>query len=254
MNKKIPSLLTVFFSILALQSFSQIGWDSLTIQSKNRFFYGFSYSILPDIEKGPVNIYPHYAADNSPHPPYPQQGNAAVFVFNTDFVSIGGKIRYNLIQFNSRMSLSLSMSPSFGVGFTVVDEPDIYQIIPFANCSYNIPFLLEFNYGKGATYNTFDEYGIFIIAGIENTGLVFKKNLSEGEMMDGRGFFYTPDYITHWTEAVIGLGVRYRNHKNIEREIFLKYGIGPSKLYVSPQEKVESSNAWTLKLTLVRNF
>ena len=146
------------------------------------------------------------------------------------------------------------MAPSFGIGFTVVDEPDIYQIIPFANCSYNVPLLLEFNYGKRATYNTFDEYGIFVIAGIENTGLLFKNNLSEGEMMDGRGNFYTPDYITHWTEAVIGLGVRYRNHRNIEREIFLKYGIGPSKLYVSPQEKVESYNAWTLKLTLVRNF
>jgi hypothetical protein len=252
--KKIPSLLTIIFSAWSLQSYCQIGWDSLTIQSKNRLFFGYSYSILPDIEKGPVSIYPHYSADNTPAPPYPQQGNAAVFVFHTNFVSAGAKIRYNLIQFNSRTSISFSIAPSFGAGFTVVDEPDVYQIIPYANCSYNLPFLLEFNYGNGATHNSLNEYGIFAFTGIENTGLLFKNGISNGDLMDDNGNFYTPDYTRNWTEAVFGLGVRYRNRRNIEREIFLKYGIGPTKLYVTPLEKVESAHAWTLKLTLVRNF
>jgi hypothetical protein len=73
-------------------------------------------------------------------------------------------------------------------------------------------------------------------------------------MMDMYGNFYAPDYITNWTEAVFGFGVRYRNRRNVEREIFLKYGVGPSKMYVSPLERVESANSWTLKLTFVRNF
>ena len=254
MNKRLHFQLTLLFTILTLQSFSQIGWDSTTIQSPKRLFYGFTYNVLPDIEKGPISIFPHFEADNKPTPPFPQQGNAAVFVFNTDFVSIGGKIRYNLIQFSSRVSLSVSMAPSIGIGFTVVDEPDLYQITPYPNGSYNIPLMLEFNYGNGATYNTFDTYGIFMMAGIENTGLLIKNKISNGDIMDIDGNFYSPDYITHWAEAVFGLGVRYKNHRNVQREIFLKYGIGPSKLYISPLEKVESSNSWTLKLTLVRNF
>ncbi|HTA27538.1 MAG TPA: hypothetical protein VK809_07115 [Bacteroidia bacterium] len=253
-NKKIPFLLSFFFFSLTLPVFSQVGWDSHSMQSKNRLFLGFTYNVLPDIEKGPINIYPHFASDNTPKPPYPQEGNAAVFVFNTNFVSIGGKIRYNLIQFSSRFSLSLSTAPSFGIGFTVVAEPDIYQINPYANCSYNIPLLLELNYGNGATHNTFDAYGFFILAGIEYTGLLIKNNISNGDMMDENGDFYEPDYITRWTEAVIGLGVRYRNHKNVQREIFLKYGIGPERLYVSPVGEVESAHSWSLKLTLVRNF
>ncbi len=252
--KKILHLIILFFFTLPLSTYSQIGWDSTTIHSKNRFFYGFTYNILPDIEKGPITVFPHYASDNTPKPPYPQQGNAAVFVFNTNFVSIGGKIRYNLIQFSSRVSLSFSTAPSFGIGFTVVAEPDVYQINPYANCSYNIPLMLELNYGNGATHNTFDAYGLFILAGIENTGLFIKNNSSNGDMMDENGNFYEPAYITHWTEAVVGLGVRYKNHRNIEREIFLKYGIGPEKLYVTPLDKVESAHSWTIKLTLVRNF
>jgi hypothetical protein len=253
-NKKLPSLLTLFLIVPASQSFGQIGWDSVAIHSKNRLFSGYTYSILPDIEKGPVKIYPNYVSDNNPTPPYPQRGEAAVFIFNTNFVSLGGKIRYNILQFSNRVSISISIAPSLGIGFTVIDEPDIYQIMPYADCSYNIPFMVEFNYGNDATHNTYDEYGIFVFGGVEYTGLFFKNTSTNSQLMDMDGHFYNPDFTDKWMEAAFGLGVRYRNKRNIEREIYLKYGIGPNVLYVSPLEKVESAHAWTLKLTLVRNF
>jgi hypothetical protein len=253
-NKKLPLLLALFYFTLTLQSIGQTAWHSINFHSKSRLFYGFTYNVLPDIEKGPVSIYPHFESNNTPKPPFPQQGDAAVFVFNTNFVSLGGKIRYNLIQFSSRISLSLSTTPSLGAGFTIVDEPDVYQIIPYANCSYNIPVMLELNYGNGATHKTHDEYGIFIMTGVENTGLLIKNRVTNEDLMDENGNFYTPGFVTHWTEAVIGLGIRYRNRRNVEREVFLKYGIGPEKLYITPLEKVASAHSWTIKLTFVRDF
>lgn len=254
MIKKVRSILTVFFLILAIQSFSQIGWDSLAIQSRNRLFLGVTYNLLPGIEKGPVTIYPNYITDNIPKAPYPQDGYAVVFLFNTDFASVGAKIRYNLIQFSSRTSLSLSMSPSVGIGMTIVDEQNIYKITPYADASCNIPFVLEFNYGNGATSNTFDTYGLFVFAGVEYTGLLLQNKPSNGMLMDVNGNYYTADFINHWVEAVFGLGIRYKNKRNIEREVFLKYGVGPENLYISPYGQVQSGHPWTLKLTLARNF
>jgi hypothetical protein len=72
--------------------------------------------------------------------------------------------------------------------------------------------------------------------------------------MDINGNFYIPDIIRNWTEAVFGLGLRCTNKRNIKREIFLKYGIGPTLLYVTPLEKVETESPWSIKLTFVRNF
>lgn len=244
----------LFFSVWALPSISQIGWDSTAIQSGSRFFYGITYNILPSIEKGPATIYPNYVTDNLLTAPYPQEGYSAVYLFNTDFASFGVKIRYNLIQFTSRTSISLSTSPSFGAGLTIVDEQDIHQITPYVDGSYNIPIFLEFNYGKGATHNNFDTYGLFGFAGVEYTGLLLQNSMVNGALMDASGNFYTADFINHWTEAAFGLGVRYKNRRNVEREIFLKYGISPTKLYVNPYEEVQSSRAWTLKLTFVRDF
>ena len=152
------------------------------------------------------------------------------------------------------MSLSLSFIPSVGVGFTVIDEPDVGKINPYPNCSYNLPVMLEFNYGNFATRRTSDEYGIFAFTGLERTGLFLKNDNSDGAMMDAYGNFYAPDFIRNWTEAVAGLGVRYKNSRHVEREVFLKYGIGQSKYYVTPLEQIESTQSWTLKLTLVRNF
>jgi len=252
--KKIPTLLALFFSFLALPSYSQIGWDSSAIQSKNRLFFGITYNLLPGIEKSPANIYPNYVTDNLPKAPFPQDGYSAVFLFNTDFASIGGKIRYNLIQFTSRTSISISTAPSIGVGLTIVDEQDIHQITPYADGSYNIPLFLEFNYGNGATHNSFDNYGLFAFAGVEYTGLLLQNNLGNGAWMDAYGNFYTADFVNQWIEPIIGLGVRYKNRRNVEREIFVKYGFGPSKLYVSPYEEVQSAHAWTLKLAFVRDF
>ena len=254
MIKKSPSLLILFFSFLALPSLSQIGWDSLAIQSKNRFFIGLTYNLLPGIEKGPSTIYPNYITDNLSKAPYPQDGYSAVYLFNTDFATIGGKIRYNLIQFNARTSLSVSISPSVGVGLTIVDEQDIHQITPYADGSYNIPLFLEFNYGNGATHNTYDTYGVFAFGGVEYTGLLLQNSEVNGTLMDANGNFYTANFINHWAEAVFGLGIRYRNKRNVEREIFLKYGVGPDKLYISPYEEVQSGHPWTLKLSFVRSF
>jgi hypothetical protein len=252
--RKIPLFFTSFFSVLALQSFCQIGWDSTAIQSKNRLFLGITYNLLPGIEKGPANIYPNYVTDNLINGPYPQQGYSAVFLFNTDFAAIGGKIRYNLVQFSNRTSISLSTSPSFGVGLTVVDEQDIHQITPYADASYNIPLFIEFNYGCGATRNSFDRYGLFAFGGIEYSGLLLQNSMSNGAWMDANGNFYTADFINHWAEPAFGFGVRYRNKKNVQREVFLKYGFGPPELYISPYEEVESAHAWTLKLTFARDF
>jgi hypothetical protein len=253
-SKKIPSFLIVLFSFITIHSFGQIGWDSLTIQSKNRFFYGLTYGILPDIEKGPVNVFPNYVNDNIPNPPYPQQGYVTAFVFTTNFISIGGKMRYNLLQFTPEISLSVSTVPSVGAGFAVVDEPDLDKITSFANCSYNIPLLLEFNYGDGATHNSPSEYGLFSFAGVENTGLMLPHHPSNIDMMDVNGNFYTPELINHWTEAVFGLGIRYHNRRSIQREVFLKYGKGPSTLYLPPSGIFETAHPWTLKLSFVRSF
>lgn len=254
LNKKISLLLTLFFSVWAIPSFSQIGWDSLTIKSRDRLFFSMTYNFLPDIEKGPVTIYPNYISDNLPKPPYPQDGYAAIFLFNTDFASIGGKIRYNLIQFNSRTSLSLSISPSFGAGLTVVDEQNIHQIMPYAGGSYNIPLFIEFNYGNYATHNSFDDYGLFVFAGVEYTGLLLQNSPANGELMDSYGNFYTAEFTNHWVEAALGLGIRYKNCHNVEREIFLKYGVGPSQFYFSPYNEIQAGHPWTLKLTLARDF
>lgn len=252
--KKLQSLLFVLLSILTTPCWSQIGWDSLTIHSNNKFFYGLTYNVLPDIEKSPIKVYPNYVSYNSPYPPFLVQGDAVVFAFNTNFISLGGKFRYNVIEFNPGMSLSLSFIPSLGAGFTVIDEPDVGKVTPYANCSYNLPLLLEFNYGNGATNNSFSEYGIFAFTGVENTGLFFKNNTTNGDIMDVNGNFYTPAFISEWTEAVFGLGVRYFNRKHVKKEIFLKYGVGPSEEYISPAEQVTSVHPWTLKLTFVRDF
>jgi len=252
--KKIPFLLTMLFSFWAVQSYSQIGWDSLAIQSKNKFFLGYTYSILPGIEKSPVTIYPYYSAYPGSYPPYPPEGYSAIFLFNTDFGAIGGKIRYNMIEFSSRTSLSISTAPSFGIGLTIVDEQDIHQISPYLDASYNIPLLVEFNYGSGATHNVFDNYGLFAFAGVEYTGLLLQNNAANGTLMDVNGNYYTANFTNHWIEAVFGLGIRYRNRRNIEREIFIKYGVGPKTLYISPYEIVQSGHPWTLKLSFVRDF
>jgi hypothetical protein len=253
-SKRIPSLLIIIFSFLAIDSFSQIGWDSTAIQSKDKLFFGLTYNILPGIEKGPVNTFPYYIAYPGSYPPYPPDGFSALFLFNTDFGSVGGKVRYNLVEFSSRTSLSLSTSPSVGVGLTIVDEQDIHQITPYADASYNVPLVLEFNYGNNATRNTIDNYGLFAFAGIEYTGLLLQNNAVNGTVMDMNGNYYTANFINHWTEAVFGIGLRYRNRRNIQREVFIKYGVGPEQLYVSPYEIVQTGHPWTLKLSFVRDF
>ncbi len=210
--------------------------------------------MIPDIEKSPIKIYPNYVSDFNPSPPFPQQGDAVVFAFNTNFVSLGTKIRLNLIEFTKRLSLSISSAPSLGVGFTVIDEPDVGKMTPYANASYNVPLLLEISYGNSATHNSFDEYGIYGFGGIENTGLFFKTATTDGGIMDVNGNFYSPDFLVNWTEAVFGFGVRYSNKRRVNREIFLKYGVGSDQTYFSPDGIVKSVHPWTLKLTLVRNF
>jgi hypothetical protein len=253
MIKQIGILLTIYFSTLALPAFSQIGWDSTAIKSNNRLFISLTYDLLPDVEKSPANIYPNYISDNLTQPPS-QDGYSAVYLFNTDFASIGTKIRYNLIEFSTRTSVSVSTSPSVGIGLTIVNEADIHQITPYADGSFNIPLFIEFNYGNGATRNSFDNYGLFGFAGIEYTGLLLQNNIANGALMDAAGNVYTANFINHWAEAAFGIGVRYKNKRSIEREIYLKYGVGPAQYYISPYEEVQSTRAWTLKLTFARNF
>ncbi len=252
--KKLLSLLIVLIFFPASAIFCQIRWDSTSIHSKNRLFLGLTYNVLPDIEKSPIKIYPNYVSDNTFNPPFPVRGDAVVFAFNTNFVSLGGKIRYNLIEFNTRISLSICFIPSLGAGFTVVDEPDVGKMTPYPNCSYNLPLLLEFNYGSGATNNCYDTYGLFAFAGIENTGIFFKNFSPDADIMDINGNYYAPDFISNWTEAVFGLGVRYTNKRHVKKEVFLKYGVGPSTMYEIPYRFYTSVHPWTLKLTVVRNF
>jgi hypothetical protein len=263
MSKRKLLLLHFLLIFVIEHSYAQLGWDSLTIQSYKRIFFSFTYNFTPDFEQSPYSITPNfvteynYNTNPSPTLTIVKVGNMGMRQFTTNFESVGFKGRLNAIEFSKISSLSITCNPSLGFGFSLLEQsPPTASGGISGYGSLDIPLFLDFNYGGGATLNNQEEYGIFAFAGAEFIKAPLIQLTIPAELvMDDDGSTYYAKLTNYWFEPAAGFGVRYKDGKKRLREIYLKYGMGASNLFIGPSGYYPvSGHPWTLKLTFTRTL
>lgn len=226
--------------------------DSLTAQEPaskykkyKNLYHSWGYSVLSDFSVSPINIYPSGTDINS-------NGIASIKysmgerMMSLSFITYTYQFRYNIHEFNSNTSLSLStpLSAGFGPAFS---NRNVGLV------TINIPLFFELNIGTGSTNSSDQEYGIVVGGGIEYTKMPVIIFGDEPDVLDMNG--QSVDSFTDWFQPVLELGFRFWNKNNKAKEINLKYGFGTSKAQLPADVDYSDGDFFlasrTIKLTLI---
>ena len=120
--------------------------------------------------------------------------------------------RLNLVEPSDNFAISASLTPSLGLTFSDVGTG-----------SFNIPLMVNAEFGAGATYHTTNSVGFTIGAGFEFTKL--------GLFGDDYNYGREPKLKDGWVQPALQTGIRYWSKKNKMREINIRLGLGSAQEY-----------------------
>jgi hypothetical protein len=183
--------------------------------SDNKIFHSTGASAFTDYMAGPVTANTILNPLGSIYPTetfYTQFTGLSYFTFIYN-------IRYNLSEPSPNSAFTASGSPALGLYIATSTGPQSNGANLAGLGSFNLPLLLGYEFGAGATYNSTANMGGFIRFGIEWTKAPM---FTTGDLAAGT------EIKTSWVEPAIQAGVRYWNRKNKLREINIKYGFGSS--------------------------
>ena len=127
---------------------------------------------------------------------------------------LGG--RMNVLHLGESSSFSLRTKPSLGggVAYQIFDGGTWYSL------GASLPLIFEFNYGRGAQYNSPNNRGFFIGAGAEYSVYpLVGYAISETSLS-------AKEFRKNWISMLFTVGYRHINEKNVTKEINFSFGIG----------------------------
>lgn len=158
--------------------------------SAQRFIIGYGLSVFTDL----AIFDPEVPADQNEY----SSGKSTEF----SGLSLSAEMKYNIMEFNSDLALSVASSPS--VGIMTIDNNTSTS---FGNL--RLPLYVQLDFGNLSTFESMKNMGVGIGFGYE---------------YDIYGLIGDSDPISLGTPAA-RLGVRYFNRNNSAREIALKVGL-----------------------------
>jgi len=216
-------------------------------------------------ESSPVSITTNAVATTNNYTGLTTYSNVNSYIyFNTLTIeSCTYSFRYNIVEMNNNMSVSIAAAPNIGLSVGWVTDglstaysnnADAPQTPGFISLS--LPFFAEFNYGNVSTFNADKESGFVFGVGYElvKSPLILP-TLPVPSSYQTNGYAnpsQTPiNTNSFWTEPAFELGYRYWNKNNKAREINLKYGTGTSTTFVDQNGDSKTIHPWTIKLTFL---
>jgi len=197
---------------------------------KDKIFHSIGFTPIMDYMAAPATVYTRFAGTGIDEQVVDQYQGLSVFTFMYNF-------RYNLKEIYEEAALTISVTPALGVFIPYNGDATGYG-------SFNIPLMVGFETGAGASYNSTARDGEFIRIGVEWTIAPLVNTTDETS---------EAQLETAWLEPVVQAGFRYWNKKNKLRELSLKFGLGPSapsEHYYQPDRK--PTRAKTIRVSWIK--
>ena len=241
--KLLMKKITLFISLLLAISFQSFASEKKVDDEKKICIREWGWAFMTDYCQAPVFTYTYTAS-------YGQKDTATYQGMGIGIASFHWGFRFNLRKFSDDNALSLSLNPGFALGpwldRGIKDGVGVGMI--------NMPLLISYDMGAGATYGSIKDRGGFIAGGVEfyKTPIIFVTNHfllnNHDPNLKKRSL---------WMEPVLNVGYRYW-HKSVFtqkeklRVVGLKFGMGGKR----PFREIDSygtsteieRNSWSIRL------
>lgn len=228
--KKVLLFLSIVFAL-----------QTLNAQSFNdKFFLSRGASLI--IFSSSSTLYPEMIELNNDPPKYLGTVYHIGQYYNGSGFGVIYSFRYNFLEINKEQSLSLEIPITLGLTFGAYKNNEVPSTDGYG--SFNIPLLLQFNYGNGSTYKSTHNTGFVFGFGFEyNFNPLFATIDTEEKPSEGDVLYYTSGkYYEYtkinkmWVAPVVQVGIRYWNRNNKLTEIGIKYGFGKETSWLDSEK------------------